>query len=547
MNKITQAIYRVTILLTIVVTVMYKCFSSNIISVQNDSTVNGDLLKKAYLNLDDVLKRSKIYNAEKQKKIEQIKNQQSGQTETEIARYGLNSQLIELNYAYSCDSTQYYLNQNMKIACSINDKVLLNESIIKTSSFMAHSAGLYKQAADILEGVDKKYFTETDYINYYQAQLHIYTQLYTNSQNIKLGDGYGKIMELYKDTLIDILPSDNEISLLLVEERLRNQGRFREALEINDIRLKNDTFASSEYALAAFHRAYTYRMMGDNEKYKYYLALSASSDIISATRDHASLWMLAEILLAEKDIDRAYNYMRFSWDETLLFNAPVRKWQSADILYATDGLYGKMLERQNRTLFYSVIIISLLVILLIIALYYNYSHRKNLSVTEGNLRRANKALVENNHIKEEYVGQFIRMCSLHILRLDEYRRFVIKKIKSGQTDELLYVSEKERELRKDTDDLLHDFDTAFLNIFPDFIEKFNKLLLPDQQIIVKKGEILNTELRVYALVRLGISDSAKIAEFLRLSVNTVYNCRVKVRNKAIIARDDFDEIVKSIE
>jgi hypothetical protein len=355
-------------------------------------------------------------------------------------------------------------------------------------------------------------------------------------------------MELYKDTLIDILSPENETSLLLVEERLRNQSKFHQALKINDIRLERDTFASPEYALATFHRAYTYRMMGNNERYKYYLAMSALSDIVSATRDHASLWMLAETLLAEKDdVDRAYTYMRFSWDETLLFNARVRKWQSADILYAIDGLYGKMLEKQNRILFYFIILISLLVIMLVIALYYNYSHRKKLSLMSKNLQKSNEALVESNRIKEEYVGQFIRMCSAYIDKLDDYRRLVIKRIKGGQTDELLHISEKERELRKETGDLLHDFDLAFLNIFPDFVEKFNELLLPDQQITLKKGEILNTELRVYALVRLGIGDSAKIAEFLRLSVNTVYNCRVKVKNKAIITREEFDERVKTIE
>jgi DNA-binding NarL/FixJ family response regulator len=413
---------------------------------------------------------------------------------------------------------------------------------------MAHSAGIYKQAEDMLEEIDKRCFTKTDYVDYYQAKVHIYTQLYTNTQTIN--DNYGELMELYKDSLINILPAENETSLLLVEERLRNQDKFDKALKINDIRLKRlkkDTSASPEYALAAFHRAYTYRMMGDNEKYKYYLALSAISDIVSATRDHASLWMLAETLLAEQDVDRAYNYMRFSWDEILLFNAHVRKWQSADILYAIDGLYSKMLKKQNRKLFYFTVVISLLAILLIVALYYNRLHRKKLSVMGRNLQTANEALVESNRIKEEYIGQFIRMCSLYILKLDEYRRLVIKRIKNGQTNELLHISERERELDKETDDLLHDFDTAFLNIFPNFVEKFNKLLLSDQHITLKKGEILNTELRVYALIRLGISDSAKIAEFLHLSVNTVYNIRVRVKNKAIITRQEFDERVKNIE
>ncbi|MDR0763609.1 MAG: DUF6377 domain-containing protein [Bacteroidales bacterium] len=515
-------------------------------SIKNDSIINKELLEKVFVCLDDVIGNSKIYKAEKQNRIGQIKKKQAETEQFSIERYTLNSELVKLNYAYSCDSTLRYLNQNINIARNLNDQILLNESIIKTASFMAHSAGLYKQASDMIKEVDKKYLTQTDYIDYYQAYLNIYAELYTSIQNIEDVNGYAKTMELYRDTLIYILPHNNELYLLLVEERLRNQNKFHEALEINDVRLKIDTFASPEYALATFHRAYTYRMMGDNEKYKYYLALSALSDIVSAIRDHASLWMLAEKLLAEKDIDRAYNYMRFSWDEILLFNAHARKWQSADILYSTDGLYNKMLERQNRELFYFVILISLLTVLLVIALYYNYSHRKKLSVMGRNLQNANEALTESNRIKEEYIGQFIRMCSLYIERLDEYRRLVIKRIKGKQIDELLKISEEERESRRETDDLLHDFDVAFLNIFPNFVEKFNKLLLPDKQITLKKDEILNTELRVYALIRLGITDSAKIAEFLHLSASTVYNTRVKVKNKAIITREEFDDRVKNI-
>ncbi len=170
------------------------------------------------------------------------------------------------------------------------------------------------------------------------------------------------------NSLIMILPAESEQALLLVEEKMRSQNKFYEALRINDIRLSMDSFGSPEYALATFHRAYTYRMMGDKERYKYYLAMSALSDIKTATRDHASLWMLAEILIAEKDVDRAYNYVRFSWNEISLFNAQVRKWQSSDILYAIDGFYEKMLKKQNFYLHCFIIVISLLVILLSILL-----------------------------------------------------------------------------------------------------------------------------------------------------------------------------------
>ena len=162
------------------------------------------------------------------------------------------------------------------------------------------------------------------------------------------------------------------------------------------------------------------------------------------------------------------------------------------------------------------------------------------------LRKINLEVTEANHIKEEYIGYFLDECSKYIDKLDTYRKMVNKKIQDKDIEGLYKTSRnsnlKEDELRE----LFVNFDTMFIHLFPDFIDKFNALLLDDEQLVLKKSEVLNTELRIYALIRLGIDDSSKIANFLGYSVNTIYNYRAKMKNKAKIQREDFEWTVRKI-
>ena len=162
------------------------------------------------------------------------------------------------------------------------------------------------------------------------------------------------------------------------------------------------------------------------------------------------------------------------------------------------------------------------------------------------LKKINFEVTEANYIKEEYIAYFLNQCSKYIEKLDDYRKMVNKKIQDKQIENL-YKTTKNNNLKEDElEELYTNFDTMFMHLFPDFIEKFNSLLLDDEHIYIKKGEVLNTELRIYALIRLGIDDSGKIANFLGYSVNTIYNYRAKIKNKAKISREDFEWTVRKI-
>lgn len=277
--------------------------------------------------------------------------------------------------------------------------------------------------------------------------------------------------------------------------------------------------------------------------------------------------MLAQLLYEDGDMERAYQYMRFSWNATKFYNARLRSWQSADVLSLIDKTYQAMIEKQNGRLQQYLLLITTLLVLLIVALGYIYRQMKKLADARNHLQQANEQLnglneelrqmnsclsstnielSESNQIKEEYIARFIKLCSTYINRLDAYRRMVNKKVSAGQIAELLKITRSQDALDEELEELYANFDTAFLHLFPDFVKKFNDLLQDNERIVLKKDELLNTELRIFALIRLGIEDSSQIAEFLRYSVNTIYNYRAKVKNKTRGSREDFEDLVRKI-
>lgn len=533
--------------------------ASNLVFSQNN-------LDSLLLILDETLEEHSIYSERKEKQINRLKTEANNLISSDKDIYNINLQLYKEYKSYICDSAIFYLNKNIEIAANQKDDFYLLQNKLLLSRLLG-SAGMYKEAADLIASIDRKKLPDEFLIDYYSVYDLVYGELAYYTQDKTASLYYTKVSDSYKDSLNNILPVNDRRILIMQETFYRDSKNYLEARKLNNSRLEKNKPDTPEYALATFHRALLAREEGNIEEEKYYLALSALSDIRSATKDHASLWMLAKLLYEEDDIERAYNYIRFSWNETVFYNARLRSLQSADIMSLIDKTYQAMIEKQNKKLQTYLIIISALFLLLIVALVYIYRQMKKLSIARNNLQEVNLELnrlneelkqinsllqstnielSESNQIKEEYIGRFIKLCSTYIDKLDAYRRMVNKKIANGQASDLLKITRSPEIMEEEFKELYLNFDSAFLQLFPDFVKQFNNLLNEQEPILLKKGELLNTELRIFALIRLGIEDSSQIAEFLRYSVNTIYNYRAKVKNKARVNRDDLESLVKSI-
>lgn len=537
-----------------------------LILIQRLKVAKSDTLDSLLLVLDKNITSCKIYSDKKDIRIRTLKeklhlNQLSNET-----TYHLQESLYKEYKSYICDSAIFYLNKNIELAQQINDSYKLNESIIKLS-YLLSSSGMYMEAIDVLKMVNKSSLSKEQLMNYFIAYDHVYGELGYYTQNHKIGTHYTLRSKMYKDSIYQIASPDSEIYLSMEETRLRDEGKLQEALAINDKRLSQVTINSPEYAALMYYRALIFREQKEQDNYIRCLSLSSIADIRSAIKDHASLWMLAQALLDRGDLERAYQYMNFSWTESKFYNARLRAWQSADDLSLIDDTYQLMLRQRNSELKIYILIVSLLSLLLFIALCYIYRQVKHLRTARQNLLKvntqlenlnkelqkinfslqtANKDLAESNQIKEVYIARFIKLCSTYVDHLDTYRRMVHKKVLTNQITELLHLTRSNSILEEALNELYENFDSAFLNLFPNFIEQFNSLLQENEQIRPKKNNTLNTELRIFALIRLGITDSSQIAEFLHYSVNTIYNYRAKVKNKARISREDFEEVIANI-
>lgn len=490
-------------------------------------------------SLDTAMEEHARYVDRCEQRIRSLKQRQQARAVSSRSYFcGLDSIYAEYK-AYNCDSALLYLRRGLQWATEYGTADDALSVRLKQVYHMA-SAGMYREASDILEEVPRGAVPSGCLPSYYYSCHKLYDEMIYYTQDEDFRRRYTAQAVCYADSLQRVLDASSPLGREREERALRLAGRLTDALAMNDLRLEHLSPETPAYALVTYQRALIYRSMGEREEEKRFLALSALTDIRLAIADHASLWDLAHRLYEEGDVERAYRYIRFSWQETTRYNARSRYLQTSGILSLIDQAYQAVQARQAFRLKWYLVLISVLVVLLGGTLFYICRQMRRLAAARNSLECANEQLQLSNRIKEEYIGRFLNLCSTYIDRLSTCRRSAVRN--GGRQEAWSADQLKEAELKE----LYANFDEAFLKIFPDFIEQFNALLLPEERIVPKAGELLNTELRIFALIRLGIYDSAAIAKFLNYSVNTIYNYRAKVKGKARCPREDFEAYVKKI-
>lgn len=542
--------------------VYIMCFSA-----LTSSFAQNKNIKDLYEQLDQAIEQSQYYINQKESRITKIKKQsRQGHTPQQLltAYY----KLYEEYKTYKNDSSIYYIHQAIDLAKRNNMK----SDITKLRSLLAlqySTSGAFTEALHVLQSIDKKTLNNSNKKDYYIAFYHVYGELGFTNINIdtELSQEFYSKQDCYRDTLFSILSPNSEDYLMRKEVLLTSQNKLKEALKINDIRLSKCKKGSHEYGIVAYYRYLIYRSLKDEDMVKYWLLQSAICDVKCAINDQASLWILAEILSKEKDVERSYKYINFSWNANKRFSTRIRSWQISPVLGTIDHNYQAELKKANHRLIFAIICVSLLVIALALLTFYvnkqkSYlSNARNelkktntqleelnnkLSSTNGMLKASNDKLNESNGVKEEYIGQFLGACSHYIDKLDKMRLNVNKMVKNKQYNELYSMTKSSEVKEQELEELYANFDKVFLNLFPNFVEDLNGLLKEECQIHLSSPNKLSAIVRVFALIRLGIDDSTKIAEFLHYAVNTIYNYRAKLRNGAINDRNEFEKKVREL-
>lgn len=523
------------------------------------------MLDSIYRQLDEAIGLSATYVAEKQKAISGLRRRLAA-AGSDGERYVLSRQLYDEYMPYVTDSAIVYV----QLAAELAERMGRPSTAGECRALLAlqcSNSGMFDEAQAVLRMVDPARLDTAALGRYYEAYHHVYGELAFYSRVPDMKRLYEQRAAEYGERMLAVLPPESDASIVERERALLNAGRLRESMALNDAWLRQVEPGSHRFALTALYRYLEYKAAGDTVMMMRWIAESALADVRNAVMNQGSMWEIANQLMLQGDNERAYRYVSFASDCANRFGSRVRNWQLSPLLTAVDRnwqLHNGRTTRQLRWMLAAISVLALLVVAML--LYVNRQRRKladardelhhsNVQLRDSNeqLRQLNERLSglngqlsEANRVKEAYIGRFLRLCSLYIDKMDQMRKRVNKMLKNRDFEELQKLARSVEMKDRELDELYENFDSAFLQLFPHFVDDFNALLRPEERIVLSAKNRLNTSIRIFALIRLGIDDSSKIAEFLHYSVNTIYNYRARVKNGALDNREEFEQRVKRL-
>ncbi|MDE7369190.1 MAG: hypothetical protein K2N08_05375 [Muribaculaceae bacterium] len=514
-------------------------------SCGNSKKVDSQELQEYYALLDAEIGKSNNYENEKNQKIIALKREYDLTTDNKRRTEIINNIIVEFD-AFNADSTLYYVNYNLKRPAVKEIPGEYTRLLIKRADVYAH-AGLFADALASIQAIPRDSLSRNVLEDYYTTYCRLYQYLteYTSEHETALE--YDKQRSLYIDSLNQIIEPETFNHLVFVTTEKARNGETDEAIKTILKHLEKYQSGSREYSIMASTLAFIYNIAGFEDDYKKYLALSAISDTRGAIKENMSFREMAHVMFENGDVERANRYLKKSIADANFYSAIMRNVQSIKMFPDIDEAYTtiqtELTNKLRAMVWVSCVLLVILLATIVLILKQIKSLRRakdNISQTNNELskvseqlRKANDELKSKNIELHEYAVLFMEYCSSTISSLKRYQQNLRKiTIQGGNRNDLLNKLESTEMVDQLLKNFYHQFDEAILNIYPSFVEKFNQLLKPDEQIVLKSGELLNTELRLFALIRLGIDDNAKIAEFLRCSTATVYTYRSKMKKRA---------------
>lgn len=515
-------------------------------SISISSTADNTIIRR----LDDAIANRPLFQKAKEHRIDSLKELARAQA-SQLDQLETYNRLFQEYLTYNFDSAMAYVDLAEKISLLSSSYDVMSQVEIHRALSLATS-GHFSNAIAILDKIDSKKLSTKMLDEYYSACVWTYGAWAEYADKRTVAPDLATRSRMYLDSLISVsAPGTPEYTYRIAEKALHS-GDFSTAADNYNRVLKHVPVDSRLYAQSAFALATTYSALGNAEKYKEWMVNAAISDIKAALKENLALQQLAMYLNSEEgDLERANFYLKIALEDAVFYNNRLRMLEIAEKIPDIVNAYQDKIKQQNSRLKFYILIIGILVVLLGgVTLYVYRQHRKisrsknSLAQLNDKLRVLNLQLAQTNQSRERYVSLFMDLCAAYIDKLNRFP--IVLKVKVKQLGDVSSVADRYvKPSETETREMFFNFDTAFLRLYPDFITSFNALLKPDKQVAPKTGELLNTDLRIYALVRMGISDSNKIATLLFLSPQTIFNHRTQVRNRAR-NRESFERDVLDI-
>lgn len=510
----------------IVLSVLICCIKSTAVRTNIDERA----LNLSIIDLDHALDRREEIMASRQSFIDSLKNE-----------YNLKHQaktLMEIGDAYSSfsnDSALAYFDQ--AIATAKNEKDRL-PTIIKRASLLP-LAGFFEVAVREFEAIDTNSISSDILPLYHESGRKLYNYIASAYSDYKKYYNLNQSKALaHQSKLLQIIDKSSDDYIFNLGEYYFLTGDISKAEALLGD-LVSRTTDKGLIARASHHLSAIAKQKGDTNSYKYFLATSAIADIESANLEVISLQELGSALYSDGDIDRAYRYLSVALDNAVSCAASLRMIESSRALPIIAKTHNDQVNSWRKSIYTIILIMFILLVGLAVTLFTLYRKMKHMGELEASLRHV-------NNTKDVYISQFLKLCSIYMDKLNQFCKLTQRKISAGKADELYRLTKSGKFIEEQSSDFYDVFDNAFLHLYPDFVERVNELLRPDCQIELKDGEILNTDLRILAITRMGIDDSATIAQILNYSLNTIYSYRNRLKSRAI-DKDNFENDIMKIQ
>ncbi len=498
--------------------------------------VYGQRGAKALDQLDTYVHKQPEYLQAKEKDLNKYKKKMHNATpqqQLEILDY-----LITEYRHVDIDSTLMFNKMGAELAQKLHNQKYIERFELQMCTVLP-VYGVVKESIDRYEAIDSTKVMPINRVLYYKAGdlIYNYAKDFYPIDEYKLE--YVQKSNLITDKLLGCLSHNDPEYTFYKSVKSLSSGSGTEAIHDLEKMLTRIPFDTHLYARTAaiIGNAYV------NDPYHaddaiYYLALSAMSDIATGNRETTSLHRLGKLLYDKGDIERSYDYLITSLATAVASGSRLRSIEIAEALPLVFQTVKVRDKNATRTLIAAVIVLSL-ILLVTIMLFYIYNRNRL------KLKKMKERLTASLEVKDSYIRQILSLCGVYLTALESFNKLAGRKIKAGQQQELLNMIESGRILRDQLQTFYEVFDSAFLMVYPDFVEKVNSYLLPDKQIVLKDGERMSPEIRILAFMRLGLDDSTQISKFLGLSLNTIYTYRNKIKTRAI-DREHFEEYVRNI-
>ena len=526
----------------------------------------GSKTQQLRQKLDNLLEQRKALIDNKNKDINRLKKNLTT-SENTLKRLQTYEQLFEEYYVFQFDSAMTYLNKGIKLAKETQNTYYYNSNTISKAELLS-IGGLYSEAIHEIEQVDTTGLDKAQHFEYYFSLFRIHTywadfcndKTYTPTHRLKAQEYLKKAMPFCDETAKTYEYYLGEYAVFVLNNPQAARAHYVKAIKQLP---QNSRF----YAMSCFALSGSYGNEGNTEKQEEFLLLSSIADIENCTMENFALQNLAMYIFEHNkdELDLAQQYIQTALEDAHFYNNRLRIIEISSKLPVIVSSYQQTLNQRNKVQMTAIIAISLLLLFLLSAVFYIVKQTKRLSLQQQELQKNNNQLselntqqkelntqlhdlnallVDTNRKRERLAKLYIDLCAKYIARLKKQQTLVKRKIKANQITELLSLLSSERLSEEDAATFLSRFDKAFLDLYPDFTEELNSLLLPEGQIQNKSTDELTTEQRIMALIRLGVKESAEIADLLFYSPQTIYNYRSVLKGKAINKETFEEEVMK---